>query len=191
MAISLLIIASCFLAALLSGRLSLNLPAWRRPLLVGVALALQGFFVAFPPAWMTADRATVIYLGTQALVGAFLFLNRSIAGAGLLAVGLGLNVLVVGANGAMPVSAAAIESAGAEAMSHFRHIDHGVHLRNEPMDATTRLAPLADVIPVRPLGKVVSPGDLVIVLGLIAMTASCVGRPARFATGSALSEGRA
>lgn len=167
MEIPILILGVSLAWALFRGRLGLSLPKWRGGLVLLGALLVQVYFVAFPPRWMGPNDATLIYLASQALVATFLILNRSVSGVTLVAVGLGLNALVVGANGAMPVSSTAIEIAGAEAMSDARHVEHGVHLRNEPMSSGTRLRPLADVIPISPFHVVVSLGDIAVGLGLV------------------------
>lgn len=163
----LLILVAAVAIALLRKRLSLSLPTWRGGLLLALALSTQVYFIAFPPVWLTTHLATVIYLGSQSLVAAFLILNRHVTGLWMVAVGLGLNALVVGTNGAMPVSPTAIEIAGAESLSDPRHVEHGVHLRNEEMSEETHLRLLSDVIPIPPFNKVVSLGDLVLATGLL------------------------
>lgn len=162
-----LIVIATLVIALTRRRFSLSLPTWRGGVLLALALAIQVYFIAFPPAWLTTQSATVIYLGSQSLVAAFLILNRHVTGLWLVAIGLGLNALVVGTNGAMPVSSTAIEISGAESLSDPRHVEHGVHLRNEEMTRKTRLAALSDVIPIPPFNKVVSLGDLVLATGLL------------------------
>ena len=96
------------------------------------------------------------------LVAAFLAGNRGLPGAGLIALGLLANALVVGVNGAMPVSLAASARAGTAAPAA------GFDQRHEPADGTTRLGWLGDVVPVplplRP--EVVSPGDVLVAAGL-------------------------
>lgn len=176
MEIPILVIGFAALVALVIPGLELSLPRWRGATLLLVALLVQVVFVAFPPAWMSAQVATFIYLATQAGVALFLLLNRSVKGIWLVAVGLMLNASVIGLNGAMPVSQVAIDVAGAESLHDDRHVEHGVHLRNEPMMQNTRLAGFADVIPVPPLHKVVSVGDVILMLGLITIALRCVTR---------------
>jgi hypothetical protein len=98
------------------------------------------------------------------LVAAFLRRNRGIRGTGLVALGLLSNALVVGLNGAMPVSVAAADRAG----TTTQQILTGDDPRHEIADRGTRLRPLGDVIPVplpwRP--EVVSPGDVLVAAGL-------------------------
>jgi len=96
------------------------------------------------------------------LVLTFLARNRGLRGTGLVAAGLLLNALVVGANGAMPVSS------GAAARAGLTLEDLVVDARHEPADEATRLRLLGDVVPVPlPLrAEVVSPGDVLVAAGL-------------------------
>lgn len=98
------------------------------------------------------------------LVALFLVRNRGIRGTGLVALGLVANALVVGANGAMPVSAEAADRAGV-GIGDLLTGDDG---RHELAQASTRLRPLGDEIPV-PLAlrpEVVSIGDVLVAAGL-------------------------
>ena len=97
------------------------------------------------------------------LVVAFLARNRGLRGTGLVALGLLANALVVGANGAMPVSADAAGRAGVGTGPLLS----GQDPRHELVGPRTRLPWLSDVVPVplplRPL--VVSPGDVLVAAG--------------------------
>jgi hypothetical protein len=101
---------------------------------------------------------------SAALVAWFLARNRGVRGTGLVALGLLSNALVVGLNGAMPVS---VEAAG-RAGTTTQHILIGDDPRHEIADRHTHLRELGDVIPVpapwRP--EVVSPGDVLVAAGL-------------------------
>jgi hypothetical protein len=99
-----------------------------------------------------------------ALVGWFLSRNRGIRGTGLVALGLLCNALVVGLNGAMPVSVDAAGRAG----TTTQHILAGDDERHELADRDTRLRWLGDVVPVRAPRRpeVVSAGDILIAAGL-------------------------
>ncbi len=101
---------------------------------------------------------------SAALVGVFLLANRGIQGTGLVALGLLSNALVVGANGAMPVSRDALGRAGISSQDLLA----GQDPRHELADAATHLRGLGDVVPVllpfRP--EVVSVGDVVVTAGL-------------------------
>jgi hypothetical protein len=98
------------------------------------------------------------------LVVAFLARNRGIRGTGLVALGVLANALVVGANGAMPVSLDASARAGVGVQDLLT----GADARHETAGPGTRLRWLGDVLPVplplRP--EVVSPGDVLVAAGL-------------------------
>ena len=98
------------------------------------------------------------------LVGWFLMLNRGVRGVGLVALGLGANALVVGLNGAMPVS---LDASGRAGIS-IQDILSGRDPRHELATEQTRLQHLGDVVPVllplRP--EVVSVGDVLVAAGL-------------------------
>ena len=101
---------------------------------------------------------------SAALVGVFLAANRGVRGTGLVALGLLGNALVVGLNGAMPVSADASGRAGISTQDLLAGSDP----RHELAGSATLLRPLGDVIPVllpaHP--EVVSPGDVLVAAGL-------------------------
>ncbi|WP_460388465.1 DUF5317 domain-containing protein [Thermus thalpophilus] len=115
----------------------------------------------FSPAWAGPLAKVVVLL----LVGYGLYQNRHLKSLYLVMVGLLLNTAVIFANGGhMPVSAEALRRAG---LGDFTPIvktkGDAVHAL---LDETTRLPFLGDVIPLPPLRKVVSPGDLFILLGI-------------------------
>lgn len=153
-------------------RVLADLPVAGAPLLVGALVAqllgvLLGRLLPAGPTWAAGMVVSAV------LVGAFLAINRSVAGTGLITVGLLLNAIVIVGNGAMPVSAyAAVRSgAGAQTVADRRH---------EPQTSATRLAVLGDVVPVplplRP--EVDSLGDLLVAAGL-AQLLCCAVRPRR------------
>ena len=131
----------------------------RRRRLVVAALFVQAFgTVLGGPLYPLALVASAV------LVVAFLALNRGLRGTGLVALGLLANALVVGANGAMPVSLDASARAGVSTQALLT----GADLRHESSDRRTRLPWLADVVPV-PLpvrAEVISPGDVLVAAGL-------------------------
>jgi len=113
------------------------------------------------------------------LVSIFLFLNRGVRGTGLVALGLLSNALVVGLNGAMPVSGEASGRAGISTQA----ILSGADPRHELAGPNTRLDLLGDVIPVlvpqHP--EVVSVGDVLVAAGLAQLVV--VGMTRRPGTG--------
>ena len=96
-------------------------------------------------------------------LSALMLRNRRVEGVPLMAAGLLLNAVVVGANGAMPVSLYAEARAG---VSTGALID-GRDPRHELAGPDTRLRPLGDVIPVplpwRP--ETISAGDILVIAG--------------------------
>lgn len=134
------------------------LPLRSRRLVVGaLAVQLLGTVVGGP----FYGLGLVLSAG---LVVAFLVRNRGIRGTGLVALGLLANALVVGVNGAMPVSAQASARAGVGTQDLLT----GSDARHALADDDTRLRWLGDVVPVplplRP--EVVSAGDVLIAAGL-------------------------
>jgi len=99
-------------------------------------------------------------LASYALLLAFIAVNRWIPGARVMALGLLLNMLVVGLNAGMPVSASAIEAAGGSA-------DRPASTKHHLETQDDMLVFLGDVIPVpEPVGIVVSVGDVLLYAGM-------------------------
>lgn len=90
--------------------------------------------------------------------------NIRVPGVGLAAIGLVANAAVVIVNGAMPVSDSAVARAGISAAALALESDP----RHEPLDGNTRLAVLADRIPVPIPGRreVDSVGDVALAAGV-------------------------
>ena len=110
-------------------------------------------------------RSYVVGLAASAMcAAAFCARNLRVAGVPLVTLGLALNALVVGLNGAMPVSIDAAFRAGVPTGD----IAAGFDARHEITGAETVLSGLGDVIavplPLRP--EVVSPGDVLVAAGL-------------------------
>ena len=108
-------------------------------------------------------RVTALVM-TILLVGLFLGANLGLPGLPLVAAGLLLNVVVIIANGAMPVSTAAAAGAGVDTDA-LRLADDPLR---EALGDGTRLPLLADRIPVPAPGwaQVVSAGDVLAAAGI-------------------------
>jgi hypothetical protein len=129
------------------------------PVLVG-ALAIQLVFL-FGHGDFLGNAAVWVFVAAQLGVAAFLFFNHNLPGMKLAAIGFLINVIVIVANGAMPVSASA-----AAAVHDERPPPAGSGYKHERLNDGTVLPWLADVIPVRVINVVISPGDVVIALGI-------------------------
>jgi len=135
-----------------------------KPWLVLASLGLQ--VVAFSPVGETLGQpATVaLHFVSYGLLVWFVVLNRSRLGVVIAGVGLGLNLVVIAANGGfMPASRAALKLAGV-AYSGQTHNNSGVS------GAGTHLSFLGDVFATPawvPAANVFSVGDLLIVAGIV------------------------
>lgn len=86
----------------------------------------------------------------------------------VIALGAVLNGIAIAANGRMPYSLAMAEAVG---------LRPGLTTpKNEPIDAHTRLSFLGDAIPIAPLRKVISPGDVLISAGSCAVVVLAMRR---------------
>jgi hypothetical protein len=158
-------------AARRTGRLAVMRVRAVRLLVAAAGLQLVVAAVAPGWGWLRIGSVTLSVL----LVGLFLVGNHRLAGVPLIALGLLLNALVIGANAAMPVSLAAASRAGVEAAA----LDLADDPMREPVTRGTRLSWLGDVVPVavpwRP--QVVSPGDVLVAAGVGLMLVSGSRRP--------------
>lgn len=145
-----------------------QLPLRRRSLVVAAVMAQVLGAIVGGPAYPVGLAVSAVF------VTGFLALNHGVRGTGLVAAGLLGNALVVGLNGAMPVSVAASDRARLSTQA----ILAGEDMRHELADRRTRLRPLGDVVPVllpvRP--EVVSPGDVLVVAGLAELLVVGMGR---------------
>lgn len=172
------LVAAYAAGALLGGNLprlaALRLRSWRL-LAAAAAAQLVGALLGGP--WYAVGLA----FSAAAMVG-FLTRNRRLPGVPLIAGGLLLNAVVVLANGAMPVSAAAGRTAGVDLSA----VTGGSDPRHELSGPDTRLRWLGDVLPVplpvRP--EVASPGDAAVCGGLALFIVAGMRRaPVRYRPG--------
>lgn len=131
------------------------------PVLV-TGLVLQTLLDALAERGVVGDAGTVaLLLVSEAAVLGFCIRNWYRAGMWLVGLGFSLNVLVILANGGMPVDPDAIRVMGGDPTGAVLVGKH--HL----MSATTALPWLADVIPLPPIDLIVSIGDIVLVAGMV------------------------
>lgn len=105
---------------------------------------------------MLGAAATILYVVGFAAIATVALTNRGLPGMWLIAAGAALNLVVVAANGGMPVDEGALVTAGATMPGDRLHV---------ALEGATRLAPLADVIPLPIVRGVYSLGDVLLALG--------------------------
>jgi hypothetical protein len=161
MSIALMVAVAAALIGLLRGGSldSLASTPFKALPLLFASLVVQAGADIWNPDWLPEWGALLVLLLTNAGVAIFLLLNRHLPGMMLAAIGLVLNVVVIAANGAMPVSADAIEASGMGSLEEFG-------LKHELITDDTLLPFLADVIPVPLIAKVVSLGDVFLGAGI-------------------------
>ena len=127
------------------------------PLLL-LALIVQFGLDLWNPPWLSETGDLVVLLVTNLAVAIFLFVNRQLPGMLLAAAGMLLNVIVITANGGMPVSEQAAEIA--------RMPITEIGIKHELLTDQTRLPWIADVIPVPVIHRVISVGDIFLMSGI-------------------------
>ena len=120
--------------------------------------------------WIAGAVGTGVLVAGYLLLVGFALRNAAVTGMVLVAFGLLANLTVIALNGGMPVR-------GLPAGADYGPRHHG----ERPGD---HLTALADVVRLAPLGETVSPGDLVLSLG-VATVAAGLMRPRRRAMGAA------
>jgi hypothetical protein len=144
-----------------------------------LAVAIQVGITTVAPGGSHALHAALHVL-SYLLDAYFVFVNRRIAGIGVVAFGAGLNLLAISVNhGVMPASATALRISGIAERAGF---DNSAALSH------AHLAFLGDVIPVPgpwPIGNVLSVGDLIIFVGAaVVLHVACRSRLAWRAPGT-------
>ncbi|MGH2589507.1 MAG: DUF5317 domain-containing protein [Actinomycetota bacterium] len=133
------------------------------------ALAPAGLALQLAPLTRTEGTARLVALGlliaSYVLLLGFATKNLQLPGFPMILVGLAMNLLVIAANGGMPVSCEAVQRSGQPQLC--------ADLRREPAlkhhlaGADDVLMPLGDVIPLgTPINQVVSIGDIVAYAGI-------------------------
>lgn len=128
--------------------------------LIFAGFVIQIGFSLWNPDWLTETGELVVLVSSNALVALFLAANLRLPGMLLAAAGLILNVLVIAANGGMPVSLEAAEVAGLDGAPS----DFGI--KHEPLGDETIFPWIADVIPLPGLNSLISAGDILLALGI-------------------------
>jgi hypothetical protein len=118
---------------------------------------------------LSGRGAQVVLVAGYAILALFLVANRLLVGIGVIAVGLAANAAVVLVDGGMPVRSSAVISAGlagvagpAAPPAGSRHHLEGPH---------DHLVALDDHLPVRFVHRVVSYGDVILLVGALDVVA--------------------
>lgn len=168
------------IAVLRGGRLvnlgDIELRSWW---LLLVALVLQIGTRWLPSAEWAETTGLLMVLTSFGLLMLLVVLNRSKPGMWITGLGVLMNFTVIAANGGMPVLTGAAEVASGfmvgepDLSGSFKHV---------VLDEGTRLAFLADVIPLRlaGVGEVISLGDIFLALGLGIFLEHELRRPRRW-----------
>ena len=151
-------------------------------------LAPVGFAMQVAPLPVEGEGGGALAVGlliaSYVLLIGFCVLNVRTAGFPLLILGLAMNMLVISANGGMPVSGEALVRSGqGDLLEELQREDSAKHHLQREDDV---LLFLADVIPIPPpIHQVVSAGDLVVYAGVIWLVAAAMrGRATPGAVGA-------
>ena len=128
--------------------------------LVFEGLAIQVAFAVWSPPGLTRTGALWVLILSNVAIGAFILANARLPGMLIAGLGLAMNVTVIVANGAMPVSTGAATAAGLSPPPEASALKH------ERMDPGTNLSWLGDVVPVPGIREVWSAGDFVLAFGI-------------------------
>lgn len=164
------------------GRLeNVSASRFRQPWLVFAGLGLQIGAQALAsgiPALSRGWAGTAVLMVSYACIIAFVGLNLRYPGTAFIGAGLALNIVVILANGAMPVSLAAVHHLGLKALPGLQ-----TGVKHHAMTRHTRLRFLGDIIPVPFLG-IVSVGDVTLGTGVFLLVQRLVGyQPRRLSGG--------
>lgn len=165
------------IALLRGGRLTnladIRLRSWWL-LFLGFGMQAATNFFPADQEWAGPVAVAAILLSYVPLL-VLVWLNREYPGMWLAGVGILMNFSVIAANGGMPVleQAAAMAAPSAEVSleQDYKHV---------VLDTGTRVAFLADVIPVRILRQVISLGDVFLAVGLAQFLEDQLRRPVRW-----------
>jgi len=166
----LLALAACALLNLARGRpaFAIGTVSWRYPAVILGCVTAQVVAVYLSG----AARVSVVIASHVVITGWLVLQVVCMRGAlrvavGVLAFGAFLNLIPIVAHGSMPVSTSAVRSLHLHRTVDVSKGHYGKHVAARGSDPTTWLG---DVIPIRPLRAVVSVGDIVMMLGIVAVS---------------------
>lgn len=177
--LGLVLFVALTVAVVRGGRLSnlgdIRLRLW---FLLPIALLMQSSTLLLSnQGWTATLGSWLILLSYVPLLGVVI-VNRDRKGMWLAGIGVLMNFLVIALNGGMPV----LEGAVVVASGFQSGLDVATDFKHVPLDASTRLAFLADVIPLRIFGEgqVLSLGDVFLAVGLGRFLEAELRRPVRW-----------
>lgn len=177
--LGLVLFVALTVAVVRGGRLSnlgdIRLRLW---FLLPTALLMQGATVLLSnDGWTATLGSWLILLSYLPLLGVVV-INRDRKGMWLAGIGVLMNFVVIAINGGMPV----LEGAAVVASGFQAGLDIGADFKHVVLDSSTRLAFLADVIPLRLFGQgqVLSLGDVFLAVGLGRFLEAELRRPVRW-----------
>lgn len=173
-----LLVVGAVAVGLVVGRLR---PPWRVRHLAPPAMRGVPSILAAIAAIALADQldggvALALALGGRAALVVAALANLHVTGAGVLAIGTMFTASPMALNGSMPVRPGALVAAGVVPPSHVHRIDLDGPRHLERDDDV--LPWLGDALPIRPLNRVASFGDLITCAGVGAIVANAVRRRA-------------
>ncbi|HEU5003306.1 MAG TPA: DUF5317 domain-containing protein [Actinomycetota bacterium] len=154
---------------------------FRLPGLVFAGLGLQigaQALASSVPALYRGWAGTAVLMVSYGLIIAFVVANLRYPGTAFIGAGLALNIVVILANGAMPVSLAAVHHLGLKALPGLQ-----TGVKHHAMTRSTRLSFLGDIIPIPYLG-IVSVGDVTLGTGVFLLVQRLVGYQPRRLSGN-------
>ena len=177
--LSLVLFVALVVAVVRGGRLGnlgdIRLRLW---LILPVAFAMQAGTGLLPDRGWTATLGFWLILFSFLLLLLVIVANRDRKGMWLAGLGVAMNLVVIAVNGGMPVlEASAVVASGFESglsvIGGMKHV---------PLEEGTRLAFLADVIPLRLAGQgqVLSLGDVFLAVGIGRFLEAELRRPVRW-----------
>jgi hypothetical protein len=152
-----------------------------------IGLALQLIPVPSMSGQLDHWLAVGLLIASYAVLLVFVALNIRLAGFPVIAVGFALNLLVISVNGGMPVTRHALREAyGAGYGEQVSLLETHGGTKHHLARADDVLIPLADKIPLgTPLHQVLSPGDIVFMVGVFwVIAAATKGPPGRHRPGA-------
>lgn len=175
MSIAVILLALGLLAGLARGGKLANIGKlhFHYPVLVFVGLGIQigaeVLAATSVPEMRDDGRGLIILVSSFALLLTFVLLNIRMPGMPVIALGLGLNLLVISLNSGMPVSLDAARTLG---ISFANYLDSAIkHVR---LDSGTLLPLLGDIIPIPIINNIISIGDVVLGIGVFLLVERAV-----------------